>query len=849
MMRSGTQFVARGKDDEQAYFFEFKKDETAAALIVAYADGSLQVLDSATDTFVTRPSVFATVFNGDFTSDITYWGDSSETGGSIFWNTGLLGLTGTGFNYAYADQEIGIFTLNVEHAFRISIYRGNVVVKVGGTQGSAEYWDVELPEGEYSLAFVPVANVWIRLGSRTAWPAYVNSVNIEQGVMTLFHPWTAAGALDKLQYDRSEDVLFVACEGLQQRRIERRNDLDMRSWGLALYRADDGPFKTANLGSTTLTNSGVTGQINLDASRDFFRPGHLGALFRLTHAFQTQTALLAGANQFVNPIRITGIEPGRAFVISISNLTASTLTLQRSLTDPGAWADVQTYTENGSFTYDDKLDNQIYWYRIGIVTGNYGGDTVTARLEHSGSQTGIVRITQVLNGLNTTAVVLTTLGAGAVATSDWAEGEWSDFRGWPVAVALHDGRLFWQCALRCQGSVSDAFHSYDDTVIGDSAPINRTTVASRPHWLISTLRLLVGSTLQEISVRASAFDEPLTSTAFAPRACSDRGSTQLRAVAVDGRVLFVGRDKRRVFLLEYDAAKTDFGTKEVTRLKQEMCESLVVDIAAQRQPDTRVYFVLGNGTVVVLVHEPNEEVSALVPFTFGGDRVERIACLPGVEEDKVYIYVARGGARCIEKFSMRSEAQGGLLNKVMDSHAVYSGAPTTSLPMPAHLEGRAVVVWADGQPVSTQDAPTIVTGGYATLSAPVSNAVAGLPYNAALQSAKLAYAAKQGTSLSTAKRVGPIGLVMADTGWKGVKVGRDFNHMQSLPATYRGRVLSPTEVLGEWDDIPSSWNGGWGADPRICITVASPYPCTLMGIALGEQVNEGEDASAPRQRQ
>ena len=345
-------------------------------------------------------------------------------------------------------------------------------------------------------------------------------------------------------------------------------------------------------------------------------------------------------------------------------------------------------------------------------------------------------------------------------------------------------------------------------------------------------------------MRASAFDEPLTPTAFAPRACSDRGSMQMRAVAVDGRVVFIGRGSRRVFLLEYDAAKVDFVSKEVTRLKQEMCESLVVDVAAQRQPDTRVYMVLGNGSIAVLVHEPNEDVSALVPFTFQDARVERVACLPGVEEDKVYIYIARGAFRCIEKFAMRSEAKGGILNKVMDSHVLfYSPTPATSVPMPAHLEGQAVVVGATSRSAPRRHRSLPVSS---PCRSPCRTLV-GLPYTASLQTSKLAFAAKGGTSLSAAKRVGRISLVMSDVAWKGVKIGRDFSHMQSLPATYRGRPLGPIEVVSEWDAIPSSWNGGWGADPRVCIQVASPYCCTLMGLALGEQINEGEDAPPPRE--
>jgi hypothetical protein len=142
----------------------------------------------------------------------------------------------------------------------------------------------------------------------------------------------------------------------------------------------------------------------------------------------------------------------------------------------------------------------------------------------------------------------------------------------------------------------------------------------------------------------------------------------------------------------------------------------------------------------------------------------------------------------------------------------------------------------------------VVSGGTVTLPAASSPFVVGKPYDAFLKTSKLAYASQRGTSLAQQKRVGPVGLVMNNIGWAGVKIGRDFDHLTQLPRTYRGRPLGVQEVLAEWDQAPAALNGGWDSDPRICIQIEAPYPCTILGIAFGEQVNEGEDAPPPRQR-
>jgi hypothetical protein len=531
------------------------------------------------------------------------------------------------------------------------------------------------------------------------------------------------------------------------------------------------------------------------------------------------------------------------------------VTLQRSLGAPGAWTDVESYTVPTSKSFDDKLDNQIIYYRLGIKTGAYASGTANCSLNYAGSsQMGICRVSDVPSSTVANVDVLKEFGA-TTASSDWSEGKWSLYRGFPAAVALHDGRLFWQTGIDIDGSVSDAFASFDDTVIGDAAPISRTIATGGldgGRWLLSLQRLIAGTAGQEISIRASAFDEPLTPTQFVARACSTRGSARVRAVKVDIYGIYVERNAQRVFELAYEFTLGDYKSRELTRLKQEMCAAGVKAVAVQRQPDTRVWFVLKDGTCAVLTYEKEDDVSAWVPVTTFG-LIEDVAVLPGTDEDEVYFIVARSingvTARFVERLAKRTECVGGALNKTLDCHIAYTGAPNSTISLP-HLPNTAIVAWADGTPRITANAPVVTNGvGFAALpGAPASNIVAGLAYTAQLQTVKLAYGAEHGTALTMMKRVARVGLILADVAWAGVKVGRDFDHMTALPATYKGRLLGPTEVLTEWDDIPFSFPGGWDPDSRFCIRVQSPYPCTIKGLVLDMETNEPNESPPPRQQ-
>lgn len=855
MFRPGTQYIAGINGDAAGWLGEFYFSETVTTLFVMTVAGMRFLV---ADAYLTRVAVTAAITNGTFPVNLAGWTDSDEAGAISAWGANVMSLIGTGVNYAWRDQQVTVTETGTEHALRVVILQAPVTLKVGTAAGDGNYVDALLRPGTYSLAFTPTGDFWVRFGNNLTYPAFVSSVSVEgAGIVTLPVPYAAAD-FGMIRTDQSADVVFVACAGYQQRRIERWA-ANSRSWGIALYQADDGPFRPPNSGETTITPSQTTGVCTLTATRPIFRSGHVGAIFRLTHSSQHASATLGALNAVTGNIRVSGLAAHsgnaslRPFSIIISGTFVATIALERSIGAPGSWTNVKTWTAPTSETYDDGLDNQIIYYRL-KCSAYTSGAADSALLYDASTQSGIARVTAFTNTTVVTASILSEFGA-AEATTDWEEGDWSDYREWPTAVALHDGRLFWAHELGMHGSVSDAFASFDDTVIGDAAPINRTIATGGRdgvRWLLSLQRLLAGTAGQEISIRASALDEPLTSAALTARPFSTRGAARLRALRLDQIAVYVERNGYRVFEAINDAAALDYRSHELTRLKQEMCQAGIVDLAVQRQPDTRVWFVLADGSCAVLTYDAEDEVRAWVPVTTDG-LIERVAVLPGSDEDRVYFIVNRtiSGTtkRYLEKLARRSEAQGGIYNKTVDCHALYTGAPTTTLTGLGHLEGKNVVVWAEGGPLVTTAAPVTVTAGVATLPHAVSNAVVGLAYTGQIKTAKLAYAAEHGTALEQQKRLSRVGLLMADCVPGAIGIGRDFTNVTRLPLTYRGKALTSGQVLLEYDAVPSSFNGGWDSDARACIQIASPHPCTIKGLVLHLTTNEPDvPEPAPRER-
>ncbi|HCZ47992.1 MAG TPA: hypothetical protein DCZ11_03185 [Gammaproteobacteria bacterium] len=816
--------------------FIFSASDTAAV----HVSGE-QTRVSVDDELVERPLVTAAFTNGTFTSDLTGW-TSVDAGTVNAWQTGgYLGLAGDGTNVARRRQAVTVNEPNVEHGVRVVVARGPLKIRIGSTSGGSEYLaDTELNTGEHSFAFTPTgASFSVDFFNQNDRLALLDSIAVESaGAMVLGSPWAAAD-LTLLRHDQSGDIIFVACDGYRQRKIVRWG---ARSWGVEEYLADDGPFRVENTGTTTITPSGLSGNITLTSSAvagsGIFRGTHVGALFRLTSAGQTVSDSFSAENDFSTHIRVTGTGESRRFGVTIEGTFTATVTLQRSVDEGASWQDVSTWTTPVSTTYLDGLDDQIIWYRIGVKTGDYSSGVADCTLVYSsGSITGVARVTAYTSSTVVSAEVLSPLG-GTAATDVWAEGAWSDFRGWPSAVRFHDGRLFWAGKDKFWGSVTDQFYTFDPDFEGDAGPINRS-IGYGPvdtiNWLMSLGRLIAGGAMAEISCRSSSFNEPLTPTNFTPKNTSTQGSSPVAAVQIDEKGLFVQRNGATVYEMSYNVDGDDYKPDELTKLVPELCESGITVLAVQRKPDTRVHCRLADGTVAVMIYDRVENVVCWVKVETDGS-VEDVCTLPGTSEDAVYYTVKRtiGGADVYyhERWALESEARGAAVSKMADSF-VYAAASADIITGLDHLEGEEVVAWGGGADLGT----FTVSGGAITLPSACTHRCAGLTYSARFKSGKLAYSFPGRSGLGLAKKIAKVGLVMADVHAQGLQHGPDFNTLDPLPEVEAYAAVDQDAVRDAYDEQAIWFRSQWSTDARLCLKATAPRPCTVLAAAVELDTN------------
>jgi len=450
-------------------------------------------------------------------------------------------------------------------------------------------------------------------------------------------------------------------------------------------------------------------------------------------------------------------------------------------------------------------------------------------------------------------------GSAGTATSLWAQGTWSNVNGFPSAVAFYEGRLWWVGNDAIDGSISDAFASYDDTVVGDSGPIDRT-IGSGPVenvcWLLGLQRLLLGGENREFSIRSSYLDEPLTPTDFNIKSPSTRGSCKVAALQIDTNLVFVQRGDvdtgsnqygPRLIEMSYQGnyAIVDYASKDLSQFAPELVAIGISKIAVQRKIDTRIHCILTDGTVAICIYDPIENMKCWILYQTAGT-VEDIIVMPGGVEDKVYYVVNRtiegSTVRYFERWALESECVGGTLNKNIDCHTVIqNGSPSTTISVP-QLAGQNVAIWADGIDIGTQaDGTQLYTldgSGNATVPS-YTNAVVGLAYTGQFQSAKLAYAAAQnGTALTQSKSVDRLGLILANTHAQGLQYGPDFSHLDNLPGVEDGNIVPPNQIWSAYDKESFEFNGNWDTDSRMCLQAQAPRPCNVLAAVISITTTE-----------
>lgn len=863
--RPGWAYAQGVKDNAVARHipFTFAADDTAQ---IELTDSVMRV--AIAGTAITRPSVSSQVTNGNFSSS-TGWtivkstgavcDINSTDGGHLSFSTNARGSSASctgSVTVAAPDQ-------NVEHTLIIDVTIGPVLFRCGSTSGADDYIaETELLTGIHHLAFTPTGDfhVYFTVAKDIPKAKVTSCLVASSGVMEIATPWAAAD-LFELRYDQSGDVIFVTHPDHKPRRIERRA---ARSWSLTEYQFINGPWRSKSA-NVTFTPSALNGFITVTASAAFFRSDHVGSLFRMFTGSQDKVSnVIAGNDAYSDVMRITGYNSidydgdlmgesvnERRVIMSWTGSYVGTASLLTSDEEDGEYKEFEQrgsgYTNSSWDRYPGQAGS-ITYFKVGFQPGNYTSGSLTVTLtREGGGGWGVFLVTEYVSSTQVRGIVLSRLRSTS-ATATWEEGYFNDYRGWPAAIAFFEGRLFFGSRDKIFGSITDDYVNFDEDTEGDSGPIIRSLAlgpVNDVRWLLALSRLCMGTTGSEPVARSSSFDEPISPTQFAVKNASTQGSADIQAVTIDKSGIYIQRSRGRAYELFYSVENNDYTSQDLTRYHPDMLAAGVKIVAVQRQPDTRVWFVLDDGTCAVLTYEKSEDVISWWRITTDGE-IEDIAVTPNTDDDDVWAVVKRtvngSTVRYRERLAYDHQAQGGVTNYMADSYVTATLSSSTTMTGLSHLEGEDVVVWANGSPIldAAGDPDTFtVSGGQITLPSSVTGTViAGLAYTGTYKSTKLAYGAQLGTAVSQPKILNNFAPILYKTHSRSLKYGQSLDKLAYLPRVHNGVDRTLNYFFDDYDAPGLPIEGGWKTDNRLCLQFRAPLPATVLGLSFTVETHE-----------
>ncbi len=419
-----------------------------------------------------------------------------------------------------------------------------------------------------------------------------------------------------LKFAQSADVMYVVHPDHPVRKISRTSHT---AWTLTEVTFARGPFLDANTTTTTLTATGRTGTVTINASAvtginggDGFVSTDVGRLIKLHHGY-AKIATVASTTQVTavvqeNDLFVAELEPSyTAATISFKEGDPSTTNLEHNdrIIDTGKNFLSEGFGEGMSVTISGTSSNNKTILAVKVTEDTMlvaPSDDLADEAASSGNKV-----------------------EGELAADDeWALGAFSTTTGYPSSVAFYEQRLvFAGTSEQPQTmffSVSGDFENFTAGTDDDSALIytlgsNQVNVI---RYLSSSRALLVGTNGGEFAVRASGNDEPITPKNVQIKQQSAFGSANVQPVQVGNTVLFLHRAGRKLRELVFNFDTDSYIAPDLTILAENATEGGVTEMSYQQEPDSVVWSVRADGVLLGMTYRREEQVVAWHQHRIGG---------------------------------------------------------------------------------------------------------------------------------------------------------------------------------------------------------------------------------------
>lgn len=364
-------------------------------------------------------------------------------------------------------------------------------------------------------------------------------------------------------------------------------------------------------------------------------------------------------------------------------------------------------------------------------------------------------------------------------------------------------------------------------------------------WLESLEALFVGTSGDEWKIGSNELETPLTPTSFTAKQQSSHGNRNIQPVKINEQILFVDFVGRKVRELTYSEPAQKYVAPDLTVLAEHITSSGIVCMAHQKNPDSILWCVLDDGSLLSMTYERKQNVVAWADHPIDGI-VQSVCVTPGANEDRISLSVVRDetvtyggetvtyedatstyGLVYIEKMMPRNfgtELENAFF---VDCGLTIANSPaSTTIAGLTHLIGKTVTVLGDG----VKYTPTAVVddSGEITISTAVLKAQVGRAYTPKLEPLKPVVETQMGSSAASITSVSEMGISLLNSA--GVKCGASDDKLYDIDLdAVEWTNLSEIEGLFT-GSVAVVIDGGYSLEQPLIISSSSPLPLTVRAL-------------------
>ncbi|KKM24756.1 hypothetical protein LCGC14_1601940, partial [marine sediment metagenome] len=682
-------------------------------------------------------------------------------------------------------------------------------------------------------------------------------------------PFTSAEAFE-IHVTQSADVMYIAHEDHHPQKLSRFGD---NNWTIENVPFTGGPFLEENFTADSLIGfarvggvardeyyfpTGSTGTLSasdLDSGNDNqpFNSNMVGALWLIKHTRPDNKTETFAKDTNISPTLETfasgAIKTKGDYTVTFEPIATSHEARLWRKEGNGEWQEFRSFRGAVAFSATEDEDDVLY-----AMTRNNTAvkGTFTAKDQVN---RGVVKITAFTSSTEVSATVVDDVLSdnstdSAVTTPLWAEGAWSDYRGFPRTVTFFEDRLWWASSTNnpdtLWSSKSRLYENmeFSDLGLADDAlifPLNDNEV-SQIQWMQARQVMAVGAANKEYRFGAANIDDPVTPSDRKSTPQTSFGSDDIQPVILNDAIFFFQRQGRKLRAMKFDAITENFAADDATLLAYTILESPPTCMAVQRVPDSIIWITREDGVLLSFTYEPDEEVAgwsrhitknATSTENIGG-HYESVAVIHGSAEDEVWLSVRRiidsSTVRHVERMELRNWGTDIEDASFVDSGVTYDSTATNTVTGLGHLEGELVAVFADGVVFdsATVTAASITT----TLSAVTTTASTiqvGLPYTMKVRTMRLSIPQEGNTMQGRIKRIHETTLryIRSINGTIGQEYG-GREYLQNASATYSNDSQDTTRIT----------KGGFTEDAYTIVISDEPVPFTVLSTIISFEIEE-----------